>query len=232
MTITHFPNGVSDAAGSTFAGSFPAPSPLKHHQYLNDFDVFTAGDWTVTALDGGTDSGEVTAVADADGGVLTVTTNDADNDNVCLEAQGESWKFESGKKLWLAARFKVEDADDSDFYFGLHATDTNPFSTAPAQRAYFLLAEGAATVTFNMDDTSTDASSGTVATLVDDTYVELAAYYDGSTTVHLYADGAEVTQMTGVSIPSTELALGFGVATGAAETRTLSVDYVWAAKER
>lgn len=232
MTVTRFPNGVTNVVGTDPAGNFGATSPLAYHQYFNDFDVFTAGDWTITALDGGTDSGEVTAVADADGGVLTVTTNDADNDNVCLESQGESWKFETGKKLWLAIRFKVEDADDSDFYFGLHNTDTNPFSTAPTQRAYFLLAEGAATVTFNVDDTSTDASSGTVKTLADDTYTTLAAYYDGATTIELFADGTKVAEMTSVAIPTTELALGFGVATGAAETRTLSVDYVWAAKER
>jgi hypothetical protein len=130
----------------------------------------------------------VVAVADADGGVLTVTTNDADNDNVFFESQGESWKFEAGKKLWMKFRFKIEDADDSDVIFGLHTTDTNPLSTAPTQRAYFVLAEGAATVTFNVDNNTTDASSSTVATLSDDTYVTLGAYYDGAGNIELYAN--------------------------------------------
>jgi hypothetical protein len=151
---------------------------------------------------------------------------------VCLEAQGESWKFTSGKKLWIVARFSIADADDSDVYIGLHTTDTNPFSTAPTQRAYFRLTEGSAALVFNVDDNSTDATSGTVATLADATMVEVAAYYDGVTTIELYANGAKTAVMTGVAIPDTELALGFGVATGAAAVRTMLVDYLFVAKER
>lgn len=232
MATTRFPGGVTNASPTSPLAEFGALAPFKFHTYFNDFDVFTAGDWTITVVDGGTDSAEVTAVGDADGGVLTVTTNNADNDNVCLEAQGESWKFESGKKLWIVARFSVSDADDSDAYIGLHSTDTNPFSTAPAQRAYFVLAEGAATLTFNVDDNTTDASSGTVATLTDAGMVEVAAYYDGVTTIELYANGAKTAVMTGVAIPATELALGFGIQTGSAAVRTMLVDYLFVAKER
>lgn len=231
-TPTRYTYGVTNVGKETATGMLGMPDPTKYHTYFNDFDVFTAGDWTVTALDGGTDSAEVTAVADADGGILTVTTNDADNDNVCLESQGESWKLESGKKAWLKCRFKIADADDSDVYIGFHTTDTNPFSTAPTQRAYFVLAEGAATVTFNVDDNSTDASSGTVATLADDTYVTLGMYYDGKGTIELYADDVKTATMSSVSIPSTEMALGFGVATGTTAARTMSVDYILAVKER
>ncbi len=226
------PNGVTNVDATDPLAQLGMLDPTKFHTYFNDFDVFTAGDWTITALDGGADSGEVHAVQDADGGILLVTTNDADNDNVCLESQGEAWKLETGKKAWLKIRLKVEDADDSDFYFGWHTTDTNPFSTAPTQRAYFALTEGAATVTFDMDDNSTDAESDTVATLSDDTYVVLAMYYDGKGNIELYADGVKITTMTSVSIPSTEMALGFGVATGAAATRSLHVDYILAVKER
>ena len=232
MPTTRFPNGVTNVAPASPLAEFGAPSPFKFHSYFNDFDVFTAGDWTITVVDGGTDSAQVTSVADADGGVLTVTTNNADNDNVCLEAQGESWKFEAGKKLWLAARFSVSDADDSDLVIGLHSTDTNPFSTAPAQRAWFALTEGAATLTFNVDNNTVDASSGTVVTLADATMVEVAAYYDGATTITLYANGAKAGEMTGVAIPATELALGFAVQTGAAAVRTMLVDYLFVAKER
>lgn len=227
-----YPNGVTNVVPTNSLGMFGAPDPTKYHAYFNDFDVYTSGDWTVTVLDGGSDTAQVVAVADADGGVLTVTTNDADNDNVCLEAQGESWKFESGKKMWMKFRFKIEDADDSDVILGLHSTDTNPFSTAPAQRAWFVLSEGAATVTFNVDDNTTDASSGTVATLSDDTYITLGMYYDGKTTIELYANDVKTATMTGVSIPSTELALGMAVATGTTAARTMSVDYAFVAKER
>lgn len=232
MAPTRFTSGITNVTPTNPLAQLGMLDPTKYHVYFNDFDVYTAGDWTVTVLDGGGDTGQVIAVADADGGILTVTTNDADNDNVFFESQGEAWKMESGKKMWMKFRFKIEDADDSDVIFGLHTTDTNPLSTAPTQRAYFVLAEGAATVTFNIDDNSTDASSGTVATLSDDTYVTLAMYYDGKTTVELFANDVKTATMTGVSIPSTELALGFGVATGAAATRTLSVDYVLVIKER
>lgn len=227
-----YPNGVTNVGATADTYMLPFPDPTDCQVFFDDFNVFTAGDWTITAVDGGTDSGEVTAIADAGGGVLTVTTNDADNDNVCLESQGESILLSSTKKFWIKTRFKIEDADDSDVYIGLHSTDTNPFSTAPAQRVYFALTEGAATVTLDVDDNSTDAESGTIATLVDDTYVVLAAYYDGRGNIELFADGVKTASMSSVSLPTTELAIGFGVQTGGAATRTLSVDYLLVAVER
>jgi hypothetical protein len=87
-------------------------------------------------------------------------------------------------------------------------------------------------VFFNVDDATTDADSASVATLADDTYITLAAYYDGAGTIKLYADDALVTTMTSVAVPAGELAVGFGYLNGAAGAETTSFDYVLVVKER
>lgn len=224
-TPTRFPYGVTNVTKEDPLGLLGAPYPFKYHVYANDFDVYTAADWTVTAT--GTSP---VALSDADGGVLTITTGGTENDGDFLEAQGESWTVESGKKLWMIARVKMSDATQSDFVFGLHSTSTTP--QAAANRFLFEKVDGSAAVYFNSDDNTNDEDSDTVATAVDATWLELAAYWDGKGTVTLYADGAKVTKFTPTTVPTTELALGFGFLTGATAAITLDVDYIMVAKER
>lgn len=225
MTTTNFIDGVTNVAESTPLGNFPAPDPSKIHMYFNDFDVYTAGDWTVTAT--GTSP---VAVADIDGGVLRITTGATENDGDFLEAQGESWTIEPGKKFWMKGRFRLSSAAQSDFIFGLHSTDTTPQDAT--HRAFFEKVDGSAAIYFNTDDNTNDEDSGTVATAVDATWVELAAVYDGEGTFELYADGVRVRSFTPTTIPTTELALGFGYISGAAGAQTCDVDYILIAKQR
>ena len=85
---------------------------------------------------------------------------------------------------------------------------------------------------FNNDNNSTDSDSGTVATLADDTFVTLAAYYDGKTTIDLYANDVKVQTMTSITVPAAEMAVGFGYLNGAAGAETTDFDYILVAKER
>lgn len=83
-----------------------------------------------------------------------------------------------------------------------------------------------------MDDDTTDEDSSTVATLADDTWITVAAYYDGKGTIELYADGSKITTMTDVDVPGAEMAIGFGYLNGAAGAETTDFDYILVAKER
>lgn len=225
MTTTNFIDGVTNVEESTPLGDFTALNPFKNHVYANDFDVYTAGDWTVT----NTGTSPV-AIIDADGGVLRITTGENENDGDFLEAQGESWTIESGKKLWLLGRFRLSSAAQSDFVFGLHSTSTTPQSAT--HRFLFEKVDGSAAIYFNTDNNTVDADSSTVATAVDATWVELAAVYDGVSTIQLFANGVRVTSFTPSALPTTELALGFGYLSGAAGAQTCDVDYILCAKER
>lgn len=230
-TITRFPNGVSTAAESALFADFPAPNPLRLHTYFNDFDTYVAGDWTITSVDGGGDSGEVYALADLDGGVFSVTTNDADNDAEFFNKDGESFLFESGKKLWFAARFKVDDATQSDLVFGLQITDTSPLDVTDG--VFFQKDDGDTNIDFHVEKNNTATSSTAVTTIADDTFIALGFYYDGDSAIYVYVNDVLTTKVATTNLPDDEvLAVSFGVQAGEAATKTLSVDYIFAAKER
>ena len=118
----------------------------------------------------------------------------------------------------------------SGWMVGLHSTDTTPRDAT--LRFFFESVDASADVYFNIDDNTTDADSSTIATLSDDTYITLAAYYDGVTSVELFADDVKITTMTDIGLPGAEMALGFGYWNGAAGAETTDFDYVFIAKER
>ena len=77
-------------------------------------ELANLGDWLVTLVDGGGDNGEVIRVADDGvGGLLTLTTNDADNDSIEMQMNGEAWQLALGKDIVFEVRLKG--ADISEF---------------------------------------------------------------------------------------------------------------------
>lgn len=219
-----FPSGVTNVSPTADTAQLPVPDPSSIHMYWNDFDVYNADDWTVTAT--GTSP---VALADADGGVLTITTGSTENDGDFLEAEGESFLLEAGKKAWVKARFKCNDVTQSDIIIGLHSTDTTPQDAT--LRFLFESVDGSANMYFNIDDNTTDSDS-TAFTLVDDTWVVVCAYYDGKGNVEIWVDGTKRSTMTSVGLPGAEMAIGFGCLTGEAAAQTFSLDYLLVAKER
>ncbi len=229
MATTRFPNGVTNASKNGSLGALGFPDPTKFHSYFNDFDVYTAGDWTETAVSVGTGT-SASAISDADGGVITLTSAANENDGAWYEAQGESWTITAGKKMWIKVRFKTSDATQSDIVFGLASTSTQPQTAA--NRFLFESVDGSAAIYFNSDDNTNDEDSSTVATLADATWITLGAYYDGKGNIELYADDVKITTFTPTTIPTTELAISWGQLNGSASVETLDVDYIFVAKER
>jgi len=225
---TSFPNGITNVGPGKDTSLLPFPDPTRHQVYFNDFHEDVVG-WTETATSAGTGT-SAAAIADAAGGILQITTAANENDGLFLESQGESFLLESGKKTWVKARFSVGDAIQSDLIVGLHSTDTTPLDAA--LRFAFISEDGSAALFFNVDDNTTDADSGTVATLADDTFVQVAAYYDGGTKITLYLNDAPVQTMTSVSLPGAEMAMGIGYLNGAAGAETSDFDYIMVVKER
>lgn len=226
---TRYPNGVTNVAKTDPLGMFGMPDPTKWHVYFNDFDQDIPSDWTETATSAGTGT-SAAAVTDADGGVLRITTAANEDDGLFIESPGESFLIEAGKKAFIKARFQVGDAAQSDLIIGLHSTDTTPLDAT--LRFAFVSEDGSAALFFNVDDDTTDEDSSTVATLADDTWITVAAYYDGKGTIELYADGSKITTMTDVDVPGAEMAIGFGYLNGAAGAETTDFDYILVAKER
>ena len=227
---THFTDGVSNVNSSNPLYQFGMLDPTKYHIIFDDFDKLPiAANYTLTAISGGSGTSAITS-QDVDGGVARVTTAADELDGISAEWLSESFLLESGKKTFIKTRLSVGDAVQSGWMVGLHSTDTTPRDAT--LRFFFESVDASADVYFNIDDNTTDADSSTIATLSDNTYITLSAYYDGVTSVELFADDVRITTMTDIGLPGAEMALGFGYWNGAAGAETTDFDYVFIAKER
>jgi hypothetical protein len=228
--VTRFPNGVTNVADNNVFADLRMSDPTLYHSYLNDFDTYAAGDWVVTE----TDAGATQALTAGDGGLLLITNTAADNDLVALQKTPAAWTFTSGKKTFFRCRFKVSDATQSDLVFGLQVVDTTPLDVTDG--VYFLKADGAATVdVICRKNASTGSTSATaVATLVNDTYIMLAFAYDGDSKVVYSVDGTVLGSLDASSsyLPDTTCTVSFALQNGEAAAKTMTVDYIYVAKER
>lgn len=229
---TRFPSGVTNVAPDANMGMFGAPDPSKFHTYFNDFDTYVAGDWTITTVEAG--AGDATeALTDADGGVLLITNDAADDDSDFFNKVGESFLMEAGKPAWFKARFKVSDATQSDLVMGLQITDTTPLDATDG--IYFTKADGSTSLTaVCRKNATTGSTSLTAATMANDTWIVVGWYYDGKSEVKVFVNDAQVGTLDGTStyLPDTELTVSFGIQNGEAVAKTMSVDYILASKAR
>jgi hypothetical protein len=195
MTTSLFPNGLTNARETVALGACVVPDMTRVHQYYDDFDTYTAGDWVVTEVGVATQ-----ALSDADNGVLLV-------------------------------RFKVSDVTQSDLVIGLQITDTTPLAVTDG--VFFIKSDGAATVDMVVEKDSTATTTSSVATLADDTWVELAYFYNGVDRIDVFVDDSLVANSVVTNLPDDEvLTLSFGIQNGEAVAKTMSVDYLLAIKER
>jgi len=225
---TNFPNGVTNVGPGKDTSLLPFPDPTRYQVYFNDFHDDLVS-WTETATSVGTGT-SAAAIADAAGGILRITTAANEDDGLFIKSQGESFVLAAGKRTWLKARFALGKAAQSDFILGLHTSDTTPLDAT--DRFAFISEDGSAALFFNVDDNTTDADSGTVATLANDVFVQVMAYYDGKGTITLYLNDAPVQTMTGVSLPAGEMSIGLGYLNGEAGAETTDIDYILIVQDR
>lgn len=228
-TPSRFTSGVSTRKYPDPLYMYTHPDRSDIHLIFDDFDFYTAGNWTATVTGTGT-----TALTAGDGGLLASATSGANNDANYLQKTTEGFSFEANKPAWFKARFKVS-ALTSVVILGLYAVDTTPEDVTDG--IYFLSTTGTGAVTiFCRKDATTGSTSGTGITLVADTYTEIAWYWDGKGNVEYFQDGVQRGTLTGVSastfLPDANTTLGFGIRTTSAAVKTLTIDYLMAAKSR
>lgn len=228
MAVTRLPAGLSTRKSTHPLGQFTRPDPTDAHIWMNDFDQYVAGDWTITVV--GTSTPALVA---GDGGVLGITTSATSADSTFLQKTIGAFTFETGKQAWFACRFKVSTLATT-VAVGLQVIDTTPLDVTDG--IYFLSTTATGAVTGICRKNATTGSTSVAAgTLVADTFTELAWYYDGKDTVTFYQDGAVKGSVTGVAasyLPDTTTTVSFGVQTDSANARTMTVDYFLAAKSR
>lgn len=226
---TRFPSGVTNSRSIAPLGMYGLPNPVSYHEFHNDFDFFASASWTNTTTGTGT-----AALVAGDGGLLALATSATSADNVFLQKTTECFLMETGKPAWFTARFKVSVATTSSVVIGLQVTDTTPLDVTDG--IYFLLTTGSASVSIICrKNATTGSTTAVVGTLANDTFTELAWYWDGKDSVAYYQDGVRKGTLTGVAasyLPDTTLTPSLGIQTGSAAVKTLTVDYILASKAR
>ena len=197
-------------------------------KYITDFTSFpvddTTGDpteYTTTVVEAGTG---VTTIAqtDASGGQVLITTAAAEDDGGSYQLGAESFKT-SGNELYFGTKIATNEATQSDFFIGLAVTDT-ALSGGVANGIYFESVDGGTGISAVTESGSTETQTDDLATLVDDTFVELEFYYNGSN-VEFFINGTSVATHT-ANIPSTEMRVSFEFLTGSAVAKTMSIDWI------
>jgi hypothetical protein len=226
-TTQAFPDGFNNLPNSHWMrgrDKLTMPVPQRDYQWFDDFFKYTAGDWVVTEV-----SDSTQALADANGGELVLTTLTTEDDAAHLQSVGEIFTFASGKEAYFETRLHIGEITQSDFVVGLQVRDTTPLAVADG--VYFQKDDGDALLDFHSMSGSADTASTGVHTMVASTYVKLAFYYDGATTI-TYA----IDDVVGGSITATptavELTMSFGVQAGATGAEVLTVDYIHFWRER
>lgn len=229
-SVTRFPYGITNVGDTNLFADMVKPDPTLFHEYFNDFDTYTAGDWVVTE----TQAGATQALTAGDGGWLLLTNSAADNDLVALQKTPAAFSFTAGKKTFFRCRFKVSDATQSDLVIGLQVVDTTPLDVTDG--VYFLKADGSTSISVvcRKDASTGSTSAAAIATLANDTFIELGFYYDGEGKVVYEVNGDVVGALDGSSsyLPDTTCTVSFALQNGEAVAKTMTVDYLYAAKER
>lgn len=196
LSVTRFPNGVNNASENTiWGGGMPFPDSSNFHIFDEDFDFFTAADWTVTE----TQAGATQALTAGNGGLILLTNTAADNDINQIQKVPAAFLPVVGKRFFMKCIFQISDVIESDFAIGIQLANVDGTTLATATDGiFFLKADGAATVSFyvRQDNAAGSVNSGAFATLVNATNVELSCYYDGIDRVYYAANGAVLGYVT------------------------------------
>ena len=226
---TRLPSGVNTDTTSSIFANYPIPRTASLIEYFNDFMTYTAGDWVVTE----TQAGATQALTAGSGGLLLLTNSAADNDLIALQKTPAMLDLSATKQAWFSCRFKVSDATQSDFVFGMQVVDTTPLDVTDG--IYFLKADGAATVDIicRKNATTGSTSAASIATAVSDTFIQLDWYYDGAGYL-FYAVNGTVSGSFSVAdyFPDTSVTMSFAVQNGEAVAKTMTVDWVGVWQER
>lgn len=226
---TRFPSGVTNANPYSALGNMGQPDPTKFHSFFDDFDRYLASNWTVTLIGTGTQ-----ALTAGDGGLLLLTNTAADDDQITMQNTVATFLMEAGKRAFFKTRFQISDATQSDFQVGLVVTDTTPLD---ATDGIYLMKDDGDTqldVYVRKDATTGSNSATNVATVVANTMMTMGFEYDGKETVAFYFNDVKVSSLSATStyLPDTTLAVSISIKNGEAVAKTMTVDYVFAAKER
>lgn len=213
------------------------------YKFEDDFDRFTIAASGVTGwILQQTGSGTGAVVQDEIGGVIkfvtgTTAANDIQYSYGTNTTKHEPVLLQAGKRAWLFARFKTEDADQDTFFIGANVSIADAFAAEPADQFRFRSGATPDALQFACGKTNSTEVTISLGAMADGTYVRVAAYYDGVDTIYAYrwddsgnlvtSGSASVTSsVTGDLLPDTELNIMFGGQTEDTGGDDFFIDYL------
>jgi len=181
--------------------------------------------YTITRVQTGSGS-SVFVPIDGVGGIVRITTDDAENDGINAQLRGESFKLAAGNSLSYIVRAKIDDATQTDFFLGLAITDTDILGGV-TDSIGFTKVDGSTALNAIVNKNST-ATSVSVAT-ADTSYHIYEFHFVGSESrVYFYIDGSEVARLTSnANVPDDEeLRPSIHFLTGEAVAKNMDLDYL------
>ena len=202
------------------------PNATKFIQNFTQLPIDdTTGDpteYTTTVVEVGAGNSTI-ALTPAAGGNAVMTSAANENDGIQIQLNGEAFLMDDAYPLYCGCRFKVEDADQTDFLFGLCITDTTLLG-GMTDGIYVQSVDGSAAITLELEKDST-ATSTAIGTLTDDTFVIVEFVFDG-TNVDCWVDGTLQTRPAVTNLPDDEeLTPSLAMLTGEAVANTVTIDW-------
>lgn len=246
-TTTRMPNGVTNAAPWQTMGNAGIPDPTWAHLYSNDFDTYNSAEWTATVVGTGTQ-----ALTPYDGGALLLTNTAGATDAINMQLLAAGFKLLPGKRTFFKFAGQLSDIVNSVFYAGLIAQSTTPLTATAA--IYLTKAAGSGTLQLvtKLAGVSTVTALPALAAVVAGTPFEVgfevaengnvSAFFNPTTGANpISAAAAAAGQAIGAvakqpvanaGLTQALLTPSFGIVNTTAAARSLTVDYVVAARER
>lgn len=225
---TSYPTMWNDMRFGAHMGDF--------HEYREDFNTFTAAQWTITKVGTGT-----IIVGQLRGGQIAITNSGADNDNVNLQLEQASGVSncavfpQSGKFIFFEARFAQQtDATQSDIVIGLAGTGTTDAVGTPATDGiYFRKDDGDTQIDFVTTKSGISSVDANIDTFVPGSYFKVGFKVSGVELVEFFVNDVKKGEFkSNIPVPTTGLTPIINIQNGEAVAKRMFVDYIHVAQER
>ena len=211
-------------------------------------ELANMGDWLVTVVDTGGDNAEVIAISDDEpGGVVTITTNNALDDSLECQLNGESWKVAADKDIYFKCRLKLADADSTDWFVGLATTDTavvdgatemigfgsgSTIADGSTGDIYFGSGDGMSAAIDDSTNGGSWSDSGDVG--ADDTFFTVAFRVVSNGQIKFFVNNDYVGSVSSSGdIPDSDaVTLTVAIQNDGAAAHTMEIDYIYCGQER
>jgi hypothetical protein len=190
-----------------------------------------SGVWLVTVIDGGGDNGETITIADdVHGGALAFVTNDADNDALNIQHNGEMIGLAANRRVKFQVEFKLDDVSTVDWFFGLSVNNTGVLASL-VDGIGFRCPDSTGDIDYVTCKDSGETTADTTKDLTDDTYVKLMFEVFGTGEVRFFVNNDKVATIA-TTLPDNEVMSPiFQIRNSSAATSTLTMKTLLAAAD-